>query len=186
LLDVHIVGARQIRSAGHFEREIGVVESRQNVRDDGLLVDADAEHLSFLVDSNDPVRRLMFRGDEDRLTGYPVHVYASGSFKVIQMNEAIFGDKENDTMLLRYLHGHREVVGSFWGEVDVDCFLGERRVGGVVVNLYDMKLNGMVKQVSPKVKHQRTFAPVEVRTAKEKSLVVCARPSSFISANAAA
>lgn len=56
----------------------------------GLLVDIDAEDLTFLVDSNDTVCRLVFRGHKDSLTRNMVRVHISARLEIIEMNEAVF------------------------------------------------------------------------------------------------
>jgi hypothetical protein len=56
------------------------------------------------------------------------------------MDEAVFRDKINDSVFLRDLHGHGEVIGSLWWEVNVDILLGEWRVRRLMVNFDDMQL----------------------------------------------
>jgi len=59
------------------------------------------------------------------------------------MDKAIFRDKVDDSMFLRDLHGHGEVIGSFWWEVNVNVLLGEWRVRRLMVNLDDMQLENI-------------------------------------------
>ena len=70
----------------------------------------------------------MFRCDEEGLTTDTVHVNAGTSLKVVEVDEAIFSDKEDVTMLFRDLHSDGEVILSFRREEDIDSFLGEHRV----------------------------------------------------------
>lgn len=61
-----------------FQRQGGVVEHREDVRDVRLLDRVDAEHLALLVDAN-AVRGIVLGGDEDRLAADAVHVDARPS-----------------------------------------------------------------------------------------------------------
>jgi hypothetical protein len=56
------------------------------------------------------------------------------------VNEPIFRDEVNDTVLLGNLHGDREVVGGLGREVDVDSFLDKGRVWRRMIDLNDMEL----------------------------------------------
>ena len=59
------------------------------------------------------------------------------------MDKAIFRDKVDDSMFLRDLHGHGEVIGSLWWEVNINVLLGEWRVRRLMVNLDDMQLENI-------------------------------------------
>jgi len=50
--------------ADQLECEVGVVERRQKVRNDGLLINLQAEYLTLLIDANDTVRCLVLRSNE--------------------------------------------------------------------------------------------------------------------------
>ena len=54
------------------------------------------------------------------------------------MDEAVLRDEVDDTVLLRDLHRHGEVVDGLGGEVHVDGLLRKGRVAGLVVDLDDM------------------------------------------------
>lgn len=56
------------------------------------------------------------------------------------MYEAVLGDKVDDAVLLGNLHGHWEIVGSFWREVHIDGLLRKRRIWRGVINLDNMQL----------------------------------------------
>lgn len=43
-------------------------------------------------------------------------------------------------MLFGYLHRHREVVDSFWWEINIYRLLLENRVLGIMVDFYNMQL----------------------------------------------
>ena len=59
------------------------------------------------------------------------------------MDKAIFRDKVDDSMFLRDLHGHREVICSLWWEININVLLGEWRVRRLMVNLDDMQLENI-------------------------------------------
>ena len=140
LLDVEVVCTRQVGTARELECELGVVERRKDVRNDRLLVHADAKDLTLLVDADNTVRRLMLRRDEDGLTRNSVHIEACSRLEIVEMDETIFRDQVDDTVLLGHLHRDGEVIRGLRWEVDVDSLLGEWWVGGLVVNLDDMQL----------------------------------------------
>lgn len=56
-------------------------------------------HLSLPVDTNDARSSLMKSGDKDGLPADSVHVDASASFKVVQVDVAIFGDEKDHVLL---------------------------------------------------------------------------------------
>lgn len=111
-----------------------------NVGDKSLLVNADAENLALAVDTDDTVHLLVGGSGEDGVARDTVHVDALAGLDLVQVNEAELGDEVDDTVLLRDLHSDGEVVGRLWGEEDVDGLLRERRVGGLVADLDNMKL----------------------------------------------
>lgn len=57
------------------------------------------KYLSLPVDANDARSGLMRSGDEDGLPTDPVHINAGASFKVIQVDVAIFGDEKDHILL---------------------------------------------------------------------------------------
>ena len=67
----------------------------------------------------------MFSRDEDGFAGNSVHVDTCARFEVIEVNEAVFCDQIDDSMLFCDLHRDREIVRRFWGEVDIDLLFGE-------------------------------------------------------------
>ena len=87
------------------------------------------------------------------------------------MDEAVFRDKVNNSMLFRDLHGYGEVVGRLWWEVNIDVLLGEWRVRRLVVNFDNVQLESIRHDVVEGKILRRTLAPVAVRTANVKSLV---------------
>lgn len=60
-------------------------------------------HLSLPVDPNDAWGGLVWSGDKDGLPTDAVHVDAGACLQVIQVNVAIFGNKENHILLGAYL-----------------------------------------------------------------------------------
>lgn len=144
LLDVKVIRTREIAAAGKLERKLGVVERAENVRDDRVLIHADAEHLALFVDTNDTIRRLVLSSDENGLAGDTVHVDACARLKVVEVNEAELGDQVRNAMLFGHLHSDGEVVGGLRREVDVHRLLRKRRVGCLMVNFYYVQLNMQV------------------------------------------
>ena len=110
------------------------------MRNDGPLVDANAEDLTPLVNADDSRRSLVLSGDEDGLARNTVHVQADTGLEVVQVDEPVLGDEVDDAVLLRDLHGDREIVRGLGREEDVDGLLGEHWVRGVVVKFDDVKL----------------------------------------------
>ena len=56
------------------------------------------------------------------------------------MDEAEFGDQENDAVLLRDLHSYWEIVCCLWREEHVNSLLLEYRISRLMVNFNNMKL----------------------------------------------
>ena len=100
LFYIEIICTRQIRTTCKLECKIGVVQSGQNVRNDGLFVDIDTKNLAFLIYTDDTVGRVVVCGDKNSLPRNTVHVDTGTGFEVIEVDEAIFSDKVNDAMLL--------------------------------------------------------------------------------------
>lgn len=173
LLDIQVIGSRQIGTAGEFERQVGVVEGGQDVRNDGLFVDIDAENLTFLVDTNDTVCRLVLGRDEDGFTRDTIHVDTCTGFQVVEMDEAKLCHEVDDSMLFRNLHGHGEIAGCFWREINIDILLGEWWVRSLVVDFNDMKLYTTMSEESygSNRPQKPTLAPVAVLTANVNSFV---------------
>lgn len=140
LLDVEVVGTGQVPTRRELERELGVVERGEDVRDQRLIVDADGQDLALAVHAENAVRGLVVGRGEDRLAGDAVHVDAGARFEVVQVDETVLGREIDDAVLLGDLHGDREVVGCLGRKVDIDSLLRERRVGRLVINLDDVKL----------------------------------------------
>lgn len=140
LLDIQIICARQISPACELERQFGVVECCQDIRDHRVVVDADAEDLSLPVDTEDSIAGVVFASHEDSLAGDTVHVDAGTGLEVIEMDETVLRREVNDAVSLGDLHGDGEIIGRLGREVNVDGFLRERRVGRLVVNLHNVKL----------------------------------------------
>jgi len=138
LLDVQVICTRQVPSAYQFECKLCVIQGGKDIRDYGLLVSVNAEELSLLVNTNDTVSCLMLCSYKYSLTRNTVHVYASARFKIVKMNKTVFRYEVDDAVLLRYLHGHWEVVHCFRWEVDIDGFLAEWGIRRSVVNFNNM------------------------------------------------
>ena len=129
--------------------------------------------MAFLVYANNPVGSLMLCRDKDRLPGYAIHIHTSTRLQIVQVNETIFGDQKDDTVLSGHLHGYGEVIGGFRREIDINCLLRERWIWCGVVNLHNMKLhNGSSADIGFLECASRTLAPVAVRTANVNSFVM--------------
>jgi hypothetical protein len=133
LPNIQIICSGEISPTSEPESKLRVVESVQNIRDDRLFINIDTENLSLLVDTNNTIRGFMFRGDEHRLARNPIHVNTSTGFEVVEVNEPIFRNEIDYSMLLRHLHSNWEIVGSLGREIDIDSFLDKGRIGRGVV-----------------------------------------------------
>ena len=140
LLDVQIVCPGKASPNGELEGQFGVVQRREDIRNDGILVDIHAQNLTLLVHADDTMRSLMFSRDEDGLAGDSVHVDARAGFEVVEVDETVFCDQVDNSVLFRDLHCDREIVRRFWREVDVDLFFCEHWIRGLVIDLYNVKL----------------------------------------------
>lgn len=138
LLDVKVISSRKVTSGSKFESKLSIVKRVKDVGDERGFVDADAEDLTLLVDTNDTIRGFVFSRYEDCLARNSVHVNADTALEIVEVNETVLGDQIDDSVFLRDLHRYREVVVGFWREVYVDSLLGERRVWVGVVNLDDV------------------------------------------------
>lgn len=120
----------------------GIWTSRHtsNIVDDGVLVDADAEHLTLAVHTDNTAQQLVLGGSEDGLARNSVHVDARARLEVVQVDEAKLGDEVDDAVLLRHLHRDGKVVCRLGREEDIDGLLLERRVGRLVPDLHDVQL----------------------------------------------
>ena len=80
LLQVQIIRTREISSAGKFNSQRGIAESIQDVWDDILFCDTDAENLTLAVDTNDTTRRLVICSDKYGFSRDSIHVDADPGF----------------------------------------------------------------------------------------------------------
>lgn len=103
-----------------------------------MFVDIYAQDLTLLVDTYNTIGGLVLGGHEYRFARDTVHVDAGARLKVVKVDETVLGDQIYDTVFLRHLHGHREVVGRLRWEVNVDCLLDERWVRCLMINFYDV------------------------------------------------
>jgi hypothetical protein len=111
LLHVEVLRAGQICSAGQLECELRIVEDREDIRDNGLLVDVDAEDLPFLVDANNSIGHFVLSGDKNGFARYTVHVDVGTRLKVVEMYKVILRDEVDDPVLLGHLLSNREIIG---------------------------------------------------------------------------
>lgn len=186
---VEVVGTGKVASRRETNREVDVVERRENVGNHDLFIDRDAQNLTLAVDSDDTARRLVFAGDKHCLARDAVHVEACARLEVVKVDETVFRDEVDDTVALRDLHRDGEIVRGLGREEDVDRFLRVHRVGGSVIDLDDVELSTqeIVRNRSEdRVKFGLTLAPEAVRTAKANNLVSSGAPSSLNSAKLAA
>ena len=142
LLDVQLIRTRKVSPASELEGQFGIVQCRKDIRDNGILVNVHAKNLTLLVYTDDTMRSLVFSRDEDCLAGDSVHVDTGARFEIIEMNEAVFRDEVDNSVLFRDLHRDREIVRRLWREVNVNLLFCEHGVWGLMVDLYDVKLNG--------------------------------------------
>lgn len=106
----------------------------------GVLVHADRQDLSLPVYTNDTVRLLVLCRGEDCLARNSVHVDTLTGFDIVKVDETKLGDKVDDAVFARHLHGDGEIVGGLGREEDVDGFLGERLVWRLVSDLDNVEL----------------------------------------------
>jgi len=139
-LNVQIIRTGKVGPTGKFEGQFGIVQRREDIRNDGILVDIHAQNLTLLIHADDTVRSLVFSRDEDSLAGNPVHVDTRARFKVVEVDEAVFRDQVDNPVSFRDLHRNREIVRRLWREIDVDLFFGEYGIWGLMVDLYNVKL----------------------------------------------
>jgi len=140
LLNVQIIRTRKVGPTGELEGQLGVVQCREDIRNDGILVDVHAQNLTLLIYADDTMRRLVFSRDEDGLSGNSVHIDTRARFEIVEVDEAVFCDQVDDSVPFRDLHRNREIVRRLWREVDVDLLFGEDGIWGLMVDLYDVKL----------------------------------------------
>lgn len=67
-------------------------------------------YLSLPVDPDDAWGGLMWSSNKDGLPADAVHVDAGACLQVIQVNVAIFGNKENHVLLGAYLSKNKEEI----------------------------------------------------------------------------
>lgn len=140
LFDIQVVCSGQVGTARQFEGQFCVVERGEDVGDDCLLVDVDTEHLAFLVNTNDTVGGIMLSSDEDGFARDTVHVDTGTGLEVVEVNESVFSDEVDDTMLLGDLHSDWEIICRFRGEIDIDGLLDEWWVWVGVVDFNNVEL----------------------------------------------
>ena len=92
-------------------------------------------YLSFTIDCNDTRSDFIVCSDEYGIATDSIHVDASSSFKIVQVDKAVLGNQENDVVLFGDLHGDWEIIDSFWREKDVDGTFLEDLLAVLVVNL---------------------------------------------------
>lgn len=140
LLNVKVICTGKIGPTGELEGQFGIVQCREDIRDDGILVDVHAQNLTLLIHTDDTMRSLVFGRYEDGLARNSVHVDARARFEVVEVDEAVFCDQVDNSVLFRDLHRDREIIRCLWREVDVDLFFGKHGIWGLMVDLYNVKL----------------------------------------------
>lgn len=116
-----------------------------DIRHNVGLVQADAENLSLLVDSNDTASQFVLCRSKDGVSRDTVHVKTLSSLQVVQMDETILGDEVDDSVAFRNLHRDREIVDGLGREENIGCLLLEDRVRCVVIDLDDVKLHSIAR-----------------------------------------
>lgn len=172
LLQIQIIRSREICATRKFDSQSGITEGIENVRDDVLFRDTDTKDLTFTIDANDSTRGFVICSDEDCLAGNAVHVNANACFEIVKVNESVFCDEEDDAVTSGNLHCDGEIIGCLGREEDIDGFLLEGRIVGIMINFDDMQLT---KSATSQMIN--TFAPVAFLTANVKSFVLDGAPS---------
>lgn len=98
LLQIQVVCTGKIGSTGKFDRQCRVAEGVEDIRDDVLLSDSDAEDLTLAIDTDDSTGGFVICSDKDGLARNAVHVDADSRFQVVEMNESVFRDEEDDAV----------------------------------------------------------------------------------------
>jgi hypothetical protein len=140
LLQVQVIGTREIGSAGKFNGERGIAELIKNVRNDILFRDTNTEHLTLSIDANDTACSLVICSDKDRFARDAVHVDANAGFEVVEMDEAVLCNKEDDAVAFRDLHCYREIIDCLRWKENIDGFLLEHWICRIMIDLNDMQL----------------------------------------------
>ena len=83
LFHVKVVCTGQIGTTSEFECEVGIIQRCQNIRNNGLLVNIDAEDLALLVHANDTVCCIVLGCYKDGFSGDTVHIDTCARFKVV-------------------------------------------------------------------------------------------------------
>ena len=94
----------------------------------------------------------MISSDEDSVSADAVHVDASSSFQVVDVNETVLGHQEDDIVFLADLHRNGEIVQSLGRKVNIHSLLGKGWVALLTVDFNDVELEhrGQFKnQVDP-------------------------------------
>jgi hypothetical protein len=99
LLDIQVIRTRKVSPTGELEGQFGIVQCREDIRNDGILVDIHAQNLTLLVHADDTMRSLVFSRDEDGLAGNSVHVDTRARFEVVEVDEAVFRDQVDNSVL---------------------------------------------------------------------------------------
>ena len=140
LRQVQIISTGEISTAGELYGQGCVAEGINDVRNDVLFRNANAENLTLSIDTDDAACCLVIGGDEDGLSRDTVHVYADARFEVVEVNKAVFGDEEDDAVPSRNLHCNGEVIGGFGREENINGLLLKGRIGWIMINLDNMQL----------------------------------------------
>ena len=148
LVEIEIVGTGEISARSESNGEIGILESFENVGNDGIVVDGDGEDLSFSIDTDNTVRRFVLAGDKHRFSTDSIHIDACAGFEVVEMDKSVLGDEIDDAISFGDLHRDGEIVGRLRGEKDIDGFLGVDGETFLMINLDDVELSRMVRERS--------------------------------------
>lgn len=137
---IQVIRTRQVRSARKLERKLRIIERAQDIRDNRVIVNANAKHLTTPVDTNDTVRRLMLGSNKDGVSADPVHVNACTRLEVVKVDEPELGHEIDNSVKLGDLNGDWEIVCRLGREEHVDSFLLERCIWRSVIDFDNVKL----------------------------------------------
>ena len=140
LLQIQIICTRKICTTCKLDSQSGVTKCIENVGNDVLLCNTDAEDLTFAIDANNTTSRLMICRDKDCFARNAVHINAYAGFEIVKVNKSVFGNEEDDAVTWRDLHCDRKVVRCLGRKEHIDSFLLEGRVVWIMIDLDDMQL----------------------------------------------
>ncbi|CAI6082879.1 unnamed protein product [Clonostachys chloroleuca] len=139
LSGVEVVGAGKASTRCHLDGDFAVGRILKEIGDRIRVINSNKQDLTLTVDTHQSSRSVIGTRGEYGFARDTVHEDTGSSLQVIEMDEPVLGYHEDNTVFLRNLQGHGEVVGSLRGEEDVDSLLLENRVVLGVVDFNNVK-----------------------------------------------